>query len=319
MVTMPPPCTRETPRCEFWAWERDFVRPPCCTAHLKELLFFADDLLTRHNIFHWLDYGSLLGAVRSQDLIPWDLDGDFCGWFDDADKILALEPEIRAAGFWLDTERAPHILRILYSRVNLLHVDLFLCGVENNQVKLGYIPDSEEWTFPLEYVNHLAPVTLCGKPFLAPSPLDSFLSQYRYGPDYMTPQQQPAMYDWSHVPSLKSERDTPLLQTLLREIREYDFQLASVAPVPQAQSETVTTAPPQLSLAVKLGRLIPYPARKILWTVLAYPFALRYWRAQKKSAPFALRELSPTIALLILEIERRKRLLNRLQKKARRI
>src|SRR5689334_8284729 len=92
-------CTRKTLQCDFWNWGVDEVRPDCCTEHLREMLFFADELLTRHSIPYWLDYGTLLGAAREERLIPWDDDVDLGVWAADRERILALEPEVTAAGY----------------------------------------------------------------------------------------------------------------------------------------------------------------------------------------------------------------------------
>src|SRR6266511_6056688 len=62
-------CTPRTKRCDFWARGGNNARPPCCTAHMVELATFVDELLTRHGILHWIDYGTLLGAVREGQLI----------------------------------------------------------------------------------------------------------------------------------------------------------------------------------------------------------------------------------------------------------
>lgn len=43
---------------------------------IYQLMYDVDNILTTHNIPYWLDFGSLLGAVRHQGLIPWDDDLD---------------------------------------------------------------------------------------------------------------------------------------------------------------------------------------------------------------------------------------------------
>ena len=41
-----------------------------------ELMNFFDNVCKKHNVEYWLDYGTLLGAVRHGDFIPWDDDLD---------------------------------------------------------------------------------------------------------------------------------------------------------------------------------------------------------------------------------------------------
>ncbi len=180
-------CTKDTERCEFWTWEEEYLRPECCTRYLKELLFFTEDLLTRHGIFHWLDFGSLLGAVRHQALISWDTDIDFGVLKVDLEQILALEAEINQSGYYLNRDD-PQVLRIQYSQMNTQHVDIFPWWEEHGILKLTWSWEpSKEWYFPSRYVERLKPVDLYGKAFPAPAPIHDFLVNYRYGPDYMTP------------------------------------------------------------------------------------------------------------------------------------
>ncbi len=44
-------------------------------SRLLNMLTHASGVLTAHNITHWLDFGSLLGAVRNGRIIDWDDDG----------------------------------------------------------------------------------------------------------------------------------------------------------------------------------------------------------------------------------------------------
>src|SRR5438105_4459592 len=86
-------CTAETKACEFWRTGGEYVRPECCTAHLVELAHFTGDLLARHGITHWLDFGTLLGAVRDGQMIPWDFDVDVGILESQLEQLLELSPE----------------------------------------------------------------------------------------------------------------------------------------------------------------------------------------------------------------------------------
>lgn len=45
---------------------------------LSSMLRMLNDFSSRMNSPYWLTYGGLVGALRSQSLIPWDMDIDFC-------------------------------------------------------------------------------------------------------------------------------------------------------------------------------------------------------------------------------------------------
>jgi phosphorylcholine metabolism protein LicD len=158
---------------------------------LRELLFFSEDLLTKNGIFHWLDYGSLLGAVRGQTLIPWDSDIDWGILKEDMERVRALENEIAKAGYWLDTSE-PDVWRIHYSRLNTQHVDLYPWWELDGWLKMNWKDSAERWAFPKHLLDKPEPVSLLGRTFPAPSPVDDFLREYRYGPDYLTPQRPEA-------------------------------------------------------------------------------------------------------------------------------
>ncbi len=190
--TAPFPCTRETRQCDYTSWGAAHERPACCTEHLLELLDFTHESLEAHAISHWLDYGTLLGAVRDGHLIPWDGDVDLGIFQHDAERVLALEPEFSSRGYrlWLLN---PGAIRIQYSERNENHVDIWLWHergglLVNDEDPLWQWPGMHDRdAFPVEYVSNLGEVTLHGRALPAPQPAGDFLRDHRYGPAYLVP------------------------------------------------------------------------------------------------------------------------------------
>ena len=187
------PCTAATPDCRFWDWGESNLRPECCTGHLLELIDFTHALLAEHGIVHWLDFGTLLGAVRDGTLIPWDWDVDFGILARDAEAVLALRDAIEAAGHPVYLGE-PAAIRIYYSETNKISIDLWMWHerddllVSGDENPLILWPGMHDRTsFPASFVDELGEVELDGRCLPAPAAAEQLLSEHRYGPDWRTP------------------------------------------------------------------------------------------------------------------------------------
>ena len=225
-------CGKDTKHCDFWNWGADYLRPECCTRHMKELLFFTADLLAERGIAYWLDFGTLLGAVRDEEFIPWDGDLDFGVLARDLDAIPALEREVAAAGFHLDRSDPSGVPRVCYSDVNWQHVDLLpwaqdgdVLRTEDPEYDWPGVSNAAKTAFPSSYLEAPESVRLYGRAFPAPSPVHDFLRKHRYGPSYLEPA-RPVLT--VRLPDLGGEDVTPATDALLERLRASDRRLAEL-------------------------------------------------------------------------------------------
>lgn len=69
------------------------------------LLEILDKVCKKHGLKYYLDFGTLLGALRHNGAIPWDDDLDVSMPIDDYNKFISLSPEELPQGVLLQTPK----------------------------------------------------------------------------------------------------------------------------------------------------------------------------------------------------------------------
>jgi len=75
------------------------LRPRCCIMELHYLLVRTSEVLNKHKFPYELDGGTVLGAVKLSDTLPWDLDHDYEYRLSSKSHLLSLRGEIEKLGY----------------------------------------------------------------------------------------------------------------------------------------------------------------------------------------------------------------------------
>ncbi|CAJ0920860.1 unnamed protein product [Ranitomeya imitator] len=149
--------------------------PPCCLRALRVTALHVIKVLEANNVRYWLEGGSLLGAARHGDIIPWDYDVDLGIYLED----VTLCPELRGAqggslideeGFVWERAVEGDFFRVQYSQSNHLHVDLWPFyprdGLMTRDSWTGHPQDIE---FPERFLRPLQTLPFAGALVQAPN------------------------------------------------------------------------------------------------------------------------------------------------------
>ena len=79
-----------------------FSIPESHKSMLYKLLQDVTDVLTVHQIPYFVDGGTMLGACREKDLIPWDDDIDLGMTPPNYNRMLKIQDEFKKAGYCIE-------------------------------------------------------------------------------------------------------------------------------------------------------------------------------------------------------------------------
>ena len=188
-------CSSKGSRCSLQFVQRGLSLPPCCKKKLIALLKFISGLLTKNNILHWIDYGTLLGAVRHQGkFVPWEYDADVTVWSGHWENVLNLQTTINEEGHFFLLQQ-PGYGRVFTSEHNGVYLDLYSAGsIPHHDPNNWYlISGGNIDPFPVSFLRPMSSIYLEGLYLPAPNHAAEFLKT-RYGPSYMNVQKK-KIYD----------------------------------------------------------------------------------------------------------------------------
>ena len=128
-------CTQKTKRCKHVTDQYNWLLPPCCAHHLKEIMEFTHHLLVKNDITYFVFWGTLLGVVRHQGIIPWDTDLDIYILKQDRTRLRSLAAFFREQGYYT-VFKGKSLWRVFYSKKNDLHIDIYFAKVEKTDTEV---------------------------------------------------------------------------------------------------------------------------------------------------------------------------------------
>ncbi|GFS25333.1 fukutin-related protein-like [Elysia marginata] len=189
-------CDKHSPRC-FGTVVKDMPRylyegrwtPPCCLRALRETAAHVFSVLEKCGVRYWLEGGTLLGAARLGDIIPWDYDVDIGIYKEDITKCQLLQHASEGPEAVIDDqefvwERANEgdFLRVQYSETNHLHVDIYPFYPKDGVMTKDtwFATHRQDVEFSESFLKPLAKINFTGRMVSAPNNVKKFL-EYKFG------------------------------------------------------------------------------------------------------------------------------------------
>ncbi|XP_006868500.1 PREDICTED: fukutin-related protein [Chrysochloris asiatica] len=187
-------CSKESTRCfgtvvgdtPAYLYE-DRWTPPCCLRALRETAHYVVGVLEAAGVRYWLEGGSLLGAARHGDIIPWDYDVDLGIYLEDVGNCEQLRGAeagsvVDEKGFVWEKAVEGDFFRVQYSESNHLHVDLWPFYPRNGvMTKDTWLDHRQDVEFPEHFLQPLVRLPFAGFVAQAPNNYRRFL-ELKFGP-----------------------------------------------------------------------------------------------------------------------------------------
>jgi hypothetical protein len=219
--------------------EKHMYTPDEIFAHMS----YIDDKLKKFNIKHWIMYGTLLGAVRQNDIIPYDYDFDFGAHIEDMDKILLLNDVVKDDGYEFTKPMSncyaynyPNnrkvcwrvSLKVTYDGIVMGDIYLYKLCDDNfmrrysDIDKIYFYPTS---TFHRVFIDELECVTIRNKCFDAPI-MPHLLLEHWYGKTWQTPIRAVAQGGKSRADNNEyGESKTISLNNMINSLNEHGYSV----------------------------------------------------------------------------------------------
>lgn len=157
---------------------------------LLDMLPYITDLLDKIEVKYWLDWGTLVGAMRNGKMVPWDFDIDIGIFHDDAELLLSYEPTIRADGYRFAVDRNAKFARKIRFFTEKhgfdFHIDLDPWDVNDGTASATF---DQSKTHPVGELRNLTEIEFEGAMYPCPNPPEAALIR-EFGPDWRIPKVQ---------------------------------------------------------------------------------------------------------------------------------
>ncbi|KAL4227305.1 hypothetical protein ACF0H5_012751 [Mactra antiquata] len=187
-------CHKESNRCFDTIYNsmpeylyHDRWTPPCCLKNLRTCAKYVFNILDKCKVRYWLEGGSLLGAVRYSDIIPWDYDIDIGIYEEDIVKCdplakMAQESYVDDEGYEWEKAFDGDYYHVQYSETNHLHVDIFPFYSKNGIMTKNtwFKTHKQDTEFPESFLKPLTRIKFAGMEVSAPNHVRDFL-EYKFG------------------------------------------------------------------------------------------------------------------------------------------
>lgn len=180
----------------------------------KRNLLVAKEVLDNSKVTFWLADGTLLGAYRNKDFIPWDNESDLdCFEEDLLPNVESLKEQFLAKGFIVRANANAYNVKInLFCGMSKVSIrGLYLCpSYENNRYRL-----SRSYQYPKKFYEKFDEIKFKGHVFRTPCPIEDYLV-FVYGPGWKTPvrYKKNILGEWRNRGVRMSREERDLVTTL---------------------------------------------------------------------------------------------------------
>jgi hypothetical protein len=163
-----------------------------------------DKIFNENNIYYTISYGTLLGAVRHWDMIPWDDDADITILRKDFTNVMKLKDQFKTHGLIIEADWK--LIKVYFSDTKFPFIDIFIHDDSNGkivrcaepfEITCNSIDRQNDWwwkwvNYPSEWILQRKRYKFGEIEVWGPKEAEQLL-KYWYGPDCLTKCQTPIL------------------------------------------------------------------------------------------------------------------------------